>query len=74
MSENFDMDALLGSLELDSELAIGFVKRGVMKKYCSCGSFTDIPWPNLSLGKQVTASILESSKYFDAGVREGVRS
>jgi hypothetical protein len=74
MSENFDMDALLGSLELDSELAIGFVKRGVMKKYCSCGSFTDIPWPNLSLGKQVTASILESSKYFDAGVREGVLS
>jgi hypothetical protein len=74
MSENFDMDALLGSLELDSELAIGFVKRGVMKEYCSCGSFTDIPWPNLSLGKQVTASILESSKYFDAGVRAGVLS
>ena len=74
MSENFDMDALLGSLELDSELAIGFVKRGVMKEYCSCGSFTEIPWPNLSLGKQVTASILESSKYFDAGVRAGVLS
>jgi hypothetical protein len=71
VSENFDMNVLLESLDRGSELTIKLVKGGVMRKYCSCGSFTEAPWPKVNTGKQVTASILESNKYFDASVREG---
>jgi hypothetical protein len=69
-SESFDMDALLKRLEVGIELNIGLVKEGVMKAYCSCGSFTKCPWPGVRGGDQVTASIFQSSKYNFGGNAE----
>jgi hypothetical protein len=43
-----------------------------MKDYCSCGTFTEVPWPKVKPGKQVTASsasILRSSMYSDTSAK-----
>ena len=38
-SEYFDMEELLGSLELGDDISLGFLEQDMLKPYCRCGRF-----------------------------------
>jgi len=48
-SENFDMEALLQSLETKTAVSIPLVQKSIMRSYCPCGLFKD-GWMECSYG------------------------
>jgi len=48
-SENFDMEALLQSLETKTAVSIPLIQKSMMRRYCPCGLFKD-GWVECSYG------------------------